>query len=380
MMQSMQDIKGRWGYLVNQKTEPWFGVHVSLQRSFPYLKISRLLRERFLTVRIDIVNRCNLRCKMCYFSLDEVRNKPRIEMSAQLFQKIAKDLFPLASQLIVSAGAEPLCAKNFPRMLEIAAPYEIPHTAFFTNATLLNQENIPTIIRAGVNVITVSFDGATPQTFEAVRRGADFEKVVENIRLLQKIKKQLGHSTPAIHFGVVLMKSNIRELPDILRMAKELGVARVTASHLIPYTELGSKEESLNPCRELANTCLDEARNTAQELAMPFDAPPNFPKTSERQQPSSPLPPKRLECYWPWREILIRPDGSVQPCCYWYEDTSMGEFTGNRFTEIWFGPRYQRLREELTHQTFRNTCAQCPGMNPVTEKTQEASEIQIVGS
>ena len=377
-MQSMQDMKGRLGYLLNLKTEPRFGRHVSLQKTLPFLKISNLLRERFLTVRMDIINRCNLRCKMCYFSLEEVRNKPRIEMPIPLFEKIAKDLFPVASQLVISAGAEPLCAKNFPKMLEIASTYDIPHTAFFTNAMLLNQENISTIVRSGVNVITVSFDGANPQTFEGIRRGAKFDNVVENIRLLQETKKQLGRATPAIHFGVVLMQSNIRELSDVLRLAKELGVERVTASHLIPYTELGSKEESLNHSRELANQCLDEARNTAQELEMPFDAPPNFPEPSERQQPTS--LPQRLECYWPFREILIRPDGSVQPCCYWYEDTSMGEFNESRFTEIWFGPKYRRLREELETHAFRPTCAQCPGMNPVSQKAEDASEIQIVGS
>ena len=378
-MRSFQEIKGHLGHIVNLKTEPLWGAHVSLQRSFPFVKVSRLLRERFLTVRMDVINRCNLHCKMCYFSLDEVRSKPRVEMSELVFERIAHDVFPVATQLILSAGAEPLCAAHFPEMLELAGKYQIPHIAFFTNGMLLNEQNIPRIVRAGVNVMTVSFDGATAATFEAIRRGARFGTVVDHIRLLQKTKAELGVTAPDIHFGVVLMRSNIRELPDILRLAKELGVAKVTASHLVPYQELRTAEESLTHEPELANEFLDKARATAQELGMAFDAPPNFPPRGQTEaRPAA--PPARLECYWPWRELLIRPDGTTHPCCYWYEDTSMGDFASQRFSAIWFGAKYRRLREELTTGAYRETCAKCPGMNPISQRADASQEVQIVGS
>ncbi len=374
IVHALQQIKGRMGYLVNQKTEPWFGVHLSLQWSFPYMVVSKLSRPRFLTVRMDMINKCNLHCKMCYFSLNEVKRKPRIEMSLQLFRKIAKDVFPVASQLIISAGAEPLCSEQFPDMLAIAAQYNIPHVAFFTNGTLFNHDNISKIIDTRVNVIIISFDGATPRTYEAIRRGAKFDQVVENIRLLQEIKAKKGLSTPAIHFGVVLMNTNIKELPDLLVFAKELGIAHVTASHIVPYYELGTREESLSLHQERTNIYLNKARQTAQEIGLSFDAPPNF----SGDQNNSSTPPTDSLCQWPWREILIRPDGNVHPCCYWYEDRSMGNFNSQRFKKIWYGREYTKLRQELTTHSLREMCRKCPEMNN-RMYTEDFSEVKIVG-
>ena len=383
---SVREAKGRLGHLLNQKTEPWLGIHVSLQRQFPFVQLSPPQRERFLTVRMDINNRCNLRCKMCYFSLNEVRNKPKVEMSISLFRKIAKDIFPMTSQLVISAGAEPLCSQHFPQMLNIAGRYEIPHTAFFTNGMLLHEKQRRAVINAGVQVVTVSFDGATPQTYESIRRGARFDRVVQNIQALQDLKARLDSPTPAIHFGIVLMKSNIHELPDLLRLAKQLGVAHVTASHLVPYSELDMTNETLHHHHELANSYLTQARQCAQELALSFDAPPNFPEPSEQTEKFSASADQtsvnaveRLECYWPYRELLIRPDGNVHPCCYWYEDTSMGNFMTQSFQEIWEGSTYQQLRNELSSHAFRPTCETCPGM-VAGGKRLEISEIHIVGS
>ncbi|MBD3309188.1 radical SAM protein [candidate division KSB3 bacterium] len=371
LSQALHAIKGRAGYLINLKTEPWFGRHISLQRTFPYLLFRKIVPERFLSVRIDITNKCNLRCKMCYFSMEKVKQQPRTEMPVQLFRKIARQVFPVARQLIISAGAEPLYAKDFPKMLEIVADYDIPHTAFFTNGTLLNEQNITTIIASGISLITISFDGATAHTYEAIRRGAKFDRVINNIRLLQHIKRQMASSTPALHFGVVLMQTNIAELPDLLRLAKDLGIERVTASHLVPYSELGTKTESLRETPDLANTYLDNARQVAQEIGIAFDAPPNF-----TQEPPQPIPPESHQspptCHWPWDEILIRPDGSVNPCCYWYENMSMGNFSTQSFKQIWHGNAYQTLRHELTTHSLREMCRRCP------EMSSQSREVEVV--
>ena len=372
LVKSLQQVKGRAGYLINLKTEPWFGRHVSLRRSFPYIISRKLPPTRFLTVRIDITNKCNLRCKMCYFSMEKVKQQPRTEMSVHLFQKIAREVLPVAKQLIISAGAEPLYSRKFPEMLEIAARHHVPYTAFFTNGTLFNEHNIKTIITAGVNVIIISFDGATPQTYEAIRRGAKFEQVVKNIRLLQDMKKQLGSSTPALHFGVVLMRTNITELPDILHLAKELGIVHVTASHLVPYSEIGTKEESLSLYQNLANTYLDKARQVAQDIGMTFDAPPNFSGSPAPPLVNSSGSKVKPRCHWPWDEILIRPDGSVNPCCYWYENISLGNFSTQSFKEIWYGKHYKKLRKELTTHSLREMCRKCPEMN------SRSNEVEVV--
>src|SRR5438477_12285754 len=47
---------------------------------------------RHLVVRVDTINLCNLRCKMCFYSFDYHRKME--QMDFPLFSKFAKDLFP----------------------------------------------------------------------------------------------------------------------------------------------------------------------------------------------------------------------------------------------------------------------------------------------
>jgi len=298
---------------------------------------------------------------MCYFNLDEVRNAPRSEMSLQLFRKIAADVFPIAREVILSVGAEPLMSKSFPDMLRIAATYNIPSVAFVTNGTLLNPQNIEQIIRAGVHKITVSVDGAVPETYEAIRKGAHFDRLIGNLRLLQEMKEQYRSTTPEIHFSIVLMRKNIEELPAILTLAKDLGVRRVGVAHLVAYEGLDIKEESLSEHRNLANTYLNEARQLARKLDVSFVAPPNFLDVeSPISYSESETQHSGRQCHWPWSEILIYPDGTVYPCCYWYETARIGDFSIQRFKEIWNGKQYKQLRHELTTNSLRKTCRNCP--------------------
>lgn len=355
--QSAKALKHFLGFVINRSMEQRFGLHLRLKGSFPYLA---MMKARFLTVRMDVINKCNLHCKMCYFSLDHIQKLPRRDMPLELFRKIADDIFPITRCLILSAGAEPLLASSFPEMLDIATQYEIPETFFATNGMLLTQEKSERIIQAGVHHILISFDGATPQTYEAIRRGSDFERVTGNIRRLQALKQQHGSQRPVIHFSTVLMRRNIRELPELLVLAHDLGVACVEAMHLVPYAGLDMQQETLNHEKALTNTYLDQSRALAEKLGITLIAPPNF-----RLDPFQKLiEPRRSKngsrCQFPWHEILINPEGTVYPCCYWFETTSMGNFRTLSFKEIWQGAEYQKLRNQLQTHSLRSTCRNCP--------------------
>lgn len=238
----------------------------------------RTTTTRSLRVRMDLVNKCNLRCQMCHVSLPEVRAEPRFELSPELFDKIARELLPNTRSLILTVGYEPLLSKSFPHVLEEASKYGLPEFSYITNGTFLDADNIERTIRAGVTEVVVSLDGATKETYETIRRGSNFEKVVGNLRALQARKQELGSSTPEIRIGMVLMRKNIEELPALLRLCHDLGVKNVNATHMIPHEGLGMRDESLSlpHHRALANRCLDEARQVAEELELNFAPPVNF--------------------------------------------------------------------------------------------------------
>src|ERR1035438_3593382 len=146
------------------------------------LNTMQRLGMRYLVVRMDTTNLCNLRCIMCEYSSDYLRK--RADMDASLFDGIAADLFPRTRFLYLSCITEPLMNKQFAKIVRSAGAYRIPFTSFCTNGQLLTEEIVQTCIDSKVTEIVFSIDGATAETYEHIRRGAKWDRLLERLTLL----------------------------------------------------------------------------------------------------------------------------------------------------------------------------------------------------
>src|SRR5262249_56111239 len=95
-------------------------------------------------------------------------------------------------------------------------------------------------------------------------------------RAIDRAKRRFGSRTPEISFNMVLMRSNITELPALVRLAHELGGSGVAAVHLTPYDGLNLEGESLAGDAVLCNRMLDEAREVAKAYGIGVALPANF--------------------------------------------------------------------------------------------------------
>jgi molybdenum cofactor biosynthesis enzyme MoaA len=94
---------------------------------------------RFLNLELDIVNRCNIRCVMCFHSLPATREARTVYLSPDDFASAAGRILPHAYRLTLSLGNEPLMSPHFVPILRIASGYGVPEITFFTNGLLLND-------------------------------------------------------------------------------------------------------------------------------------------------------------------------------------------------------------------------------------------------
>jgi MoaA/NifB/PqqE/SkfB family radical SAM enzyme len=202
--------------------------------------------ERDLTTIFDLTNRCNLRCRQCYFSYDEVFYRKPAALTPDEFARIAQELLPRSKTVFLSATTEPLASPHFAEILEIAASHRPIEIKLLTNATLLTEEIADAFVRHGVSDVQVSIDGATAATFEHIRRGARFDRVLRNVAYVTEAKRRHGATAPRLQFNVTLMRSNLDELPGIVDLAVALGVEQIGCRHVVPYDELGMEEESLS--------------------------------------------------------------------------------------------------------------------------------------
>ena len=203
------------------------------------------LGDRTLKVIWDVSNKCNLRCRMCHFSHDDVFYRTAQYTSPALFERIAAQALPLAHTLILSASNEPLMSPHFVEILKIAARYRVPDLLFLTNGQLLSPRIAEAVIESGVTQVQISIDGATKETYESIRRGARFERLLRNLEFLSERKRQLGRARPRLQFNIVLMRKNLEELPLFVDLAEKLGVEWIAARHLLMMDGLGMEEETL---------------------------------------------------------------------------------------------------------------------------------------
>ena len=153
------------------------------------------VNPRFLNVVLDICNVCNLRCRFCFLSSAHNQPKP-LFLTPQVLLKDIEDLLPYTKLLRLSCGYEPLMSPHFVDILKMLAKYRIPNLELVTNATLLTPDKTEAIIQYGVTNVLFSLDAPDKATYEYIRRGASFEKVVNHIRWLKSRKLALHSKTP----------------------------------------------------------------------------------------------------------------------------------------------------------------------------------------
>jgi len=346
--------------------------------------VRKYLGIRPFSVELDITNQCNLRCTMCHFSDERVHKTKRQDIPQEDFSRIAEQMFPLCNLLNLSFGTEPLLHRKFVDLLAIVKEYDIPCVYMVTNGLLLNQQLIERILRVnGLHNITISIDAAIRSTYERIRVGGNFERLIGNIQSIQRVKRQLGWDYPDLNFNFVLMRSNVTELPALIRLARDLGIRHVTAVHMVPFQFecTDTAEESLVGHKDLCNRALDEARAVAALCGVGLNVPDNFEETAAtsliaknnrlvfrlnvREKDLS-----RSCCQFPWYWVGIDPYGQINPCGWWYSELPMGNIKTESFETIWNGERYRTLRTEHARGMLRSTCVACPagGLGNVNNK------------
>ena len=160
-------------------------------------------------------SRCNIRCEFCINQWDakpDGSNRPH--MKPEHVEAIIDELFPYIRKLALSVSGEPLYDPHFELLVRKAGEYGV-FVEFTTNAMLISKPGMLDLILDNVHRVNVSFDGATPDTYERLRGGSKFDKVCANVKLMTDGRRARGKHTPEFNMRYILMKDTIDELPII---------------------------------------------------------------------------------------------------------------------------------------------------------------------
>jgi MoaA/NifB/PqqE/SkfB family radical SAM enzyme len=141
-----------------------------------------------------------------------------------------------------------------------------------TNGTLLTDKRSRELIEAGLDLLWVSIDGASPESYADVRLGAELPAVIENLERFKRLRVMLNGNLswhfpkPELGIAFVAMRRNIDDLPQVLNLARRLGAMHFSVSNVLPVTE-NLQEERLYTKSLRALTYLPSTR--VPKLSLP---------------------------------------------------------------------------------------------------------------
>lgn len=174
--------------------------------------------SRPLHLTVQLGERCNLRCPMCFQSHLPAADLPRDVLPA------LQELLPYV-QMLIMTGGEPLVYDEF---WKLAAEYSAParpgaFLGILTNGLLLTRERLEREL-AGLDRFGVAFslDAATRETYEKLRIPGRWEVAQKNLGDFSKFCQEHNKNDWGMTISFVVMNSNIHELADAIRMAAGL--------------------------------------------------------------------------------------------------------------------------------------------------------------
>ena len=181
------------------------------------------IRRTWQMLQVEPALSCNLACVMCPWRGESGRTGSASLMEEAVWAAI-RPWLPQADLIDFTGGGEPLMQPRLNRWVQDAASAGC-RAGFLTNGTLLSDELARQLVDEGLDWIGFSVDGATAEIYETIRPGADFQRICAAIANMARLKRG---PRPRMILNFVMMPINIHQVEDMVHLAADLGIDRLT--------------------------------------------------------------------------------------------------------------------------------------------------------
>lgn len=257
-----------------------------------------------LELTIELTNRCDLACVMCPRNWS---GRPVGDMDLALFRRIV-------DQAAGKVGLVDLCIAGesllHPHVFEAIAHLRERGIASYlqTSGNPVDEATAERILDSGLDLLSFSIDGATPETYDAIRIGGDLGRVEQNLERFLELRARRGSRTPHTVVQLIVQKRNEHELAAFRARWAGSGIDAVRVKPL--------------------GVNRGHWRRIGDQIVRPAsdEAPP--------------------PCIRSWRSVAIYWDGRAVPCCYDFDGCEpVGDLTRQTLEEVWRGAEMHALRE-----------------------------------
>lgn len=337
-------------------------------------------------VVFQLLEKCNLRCKMCYEwgkegSYFEKKNLAQLDI--EVVKKVIEECSP-GRPYFELFGGEPLLYPQVDEVLAFIQHHEC-QVDIPTNGTLL-ERYADMLVEYEPRRIWVSIDG--PEKINDLQRGEGvYKRAVAGIKKLYEVKESKGKKFPMLGVTMVVTPLNYRYIEELF--LKDLNMDMLdwvsmefqlytTSTNCEQYAQVMNKEFGipevscarglLADTREFAGIDIKElisqVNNVRKYCRDKGIQVIGYPKTMEENNlyhfysgQWDKMTDKRTRCSFPWLYMEISASGDVSPCHTFY-DYTVGNVNRDSILDIWRGEEFEKFRN-YTKKNLLPICTAC---------------------
>ncbi len=256
---------------------------------------------------------CNFTCSMCTWSAENTSGRGKNTwFDIRAFKEIIDEGVEKGLKCIrLNYINEPLIRKDIIEFISYAKKKGILDIYLSTNGSLLTPKISKELIYSGLTRIQVSIDAFTKDTFDQIRQGGDFLKVVKNTENFIKLRDSLNAELPTVRVNFVKTKINKMELDDFIKFWSDKADA-IGIQDLVDIMNVQGKTEK------------------------------KFGK--------------KFSCNQPFYHLTVRYDGSLLPCCTFYSaKLPLSKLKVKKDIQLSTSENLHNLKVKLNRKTIEET-------------------------
>lgn len=348
---------------------------LKMYEAYKYNNLYRFWGPR--TAEIEIINTCNLRCKMCHRW--KWRNKGN-KLDFKTIKRIIREVREIGGQNILISGGEPLMRSDFVGIVKEVHSNGMG-VILFTNGTVMNEGTAEELAKGGARFV-FSIDSSKPEIYEGIRgvKGS-WENAIRGVRAAVRMnKKHGGKATVGINYTV--QRDNVGDMFDTAKLAEKEGLDYIRFGLVHGQEQVGLGEEELPILKSQVRRLRGLKQNINLKILGSQYFSPILDGEISLKDVQKGIPAFKLferdpvPCFVCSQFTLIDGFGDVYSCTYGYLDNDLDDkgtkelrkknCLGNVFEkslkDIWCGERYMKFRREhspVDISKFGRICGQC---------------------
>lgn len=171
---------------------------------------------------------CPLSCRHCRAEAQPLRNPNELTTSeaTTLMEQVAS--FGNPAPLFIITGGDPFSRPDLNELIRAGAAAGLGMAVSPSGTPTLTRENLAALHDSGARAISLSLDGSTPELHDSFRRVAGvFDRTIQGWKYAREVGLR-------VQINTTITRSNLTDLPNIVRIVHELGAMTWSAFMLVP--------------------------------------------------------------------------------------------------------------------------------------------------